>query len=83
MYTTSSRVKKLIADHLYVSEKECTDDAHIMDDLGADSLDKIDLMMQLEKEFNRSFNDEDFEKLHTVGQIIAYIEERVGSGVDA
>lgn len=74
MYTTSSRVKTIIADHLYVHERECTDEAHIMD-----SLDKVDLMMQLEREFNRSFNDEDFEKLHTVGQIIAYIDERVAA----
>lgn len=77
MPTVPERVKKVIAEHLSVHTSECSDNADLMDDLGADSLDKIDLIMQLENEFNRSFNDEDFTGLNTVGEIIRYIEERV------
>jgi len=74
---TEEKVKKLIAEHLDIQPEEVTDEASIQKDLGADSLDTIELIMILEKEFNRSIPDEDAEKLETVGQIVAYIEERV------
>jgi acyl carrier protein len=71
------RVKKVIVDQLGVKEEEVTRDASIMDDLGADSLDNIELVMTLEEEFGFSIPDEDADKIHTVGEAITYIEGKI------
>jgi acyl carrier protein len=73
----TDKVTKIIVDKLGVDEKEVTLSADFGQDLGADSLDKVELIMEFEKEFNLSMPDEDAEKLLTVGEAIAYIEKQV------
>lgn len=70
------KVKKIIIDQLGVAEKEVTDEAALTNDLGADYLDTIELLIALEKAFNISIPDDDMEKIYTVGQMISYIEGR-------
>ena len=72
-----SRVKKIIVDKLGVDEKEVTPQASFTNDLGADSLDTVELIMDFEKEFNIAIPDEQAEKINTVGEAIAYIEVNV------
>jgi acyl carrier protein len=72
-----SRVKKIIVDKLGVDEKEVTPQASFTNDLGADSLDTVELIMDFEKEFNIAIPDEQAEKINTVGEAIAYIESNV------
>ncbi|HXB12257.1 MAG TPA: acyl carrier protein [Bacteroidia bacterium] len=72
-----SRVKKIIVDKLGVDEKEVTPQASFTNDLGADSLDTVELIMDFEKEFNIAIPDEQAEKINTVGEAIAYIEANV------
>ncbi len=72
-----SRVKKIIVDKLGVDEKEVTPQASFTNDLGADSLDTVELIMYFEKEFNIAIPDEQAEKINTVGEAIAYIESNV------
>lgn len=74
MSDISSRVKAIIVDKLGVDENEVTNEASFTNDLGADSLDTVELIMQFEKEFNISIPDDQAEKIGTVGQAIAYIE---------
>lgn len=74
MSDISSRVKAIIVDKLGVDENEVTEDASFTNDLGADSLDTVELIMQFEKEFNISIPDDKAEKISTVGQAIEYIE---------
>lgn len=69
------KVKKTIVEQLGVEEDEVTLDASITDDLGADSLDQVELVMALETEFNLDIPDEDAEKIKTVGDAVKYIEE--------
>ncbi|HXP50584.1 MAG TPA: acyl carrier protein, partial [Bacteroidia bacterium] len=69
-----ARVKKIIVDKLGVDEKEVTPQASFTNDLGADSLDTVELIMDFEKEFNIAIPDEQAEKINTVGEAIAYIE---------
>lgn len=69
------KVKKTIVEQLGVDEDEVTLDASITDDLGADSLDQVELVMALETEFNLDIPDEDAEKIKTVGDAVRYIEE--------
>jgi acyl carrier protein len=71
------RVKKIIVDRLGVEESKVTMDATFRDDLGADSLDVIELVMELEDEFGMQFSDEDSEKIVTVGDAVKYIESRL------
>jgi acyl carrier protein len=73
---TFERIKKVLVDQLDVSEDEVTPTAHIVDDLGADSLDVVEIIMGLEEEFEIEIPDEDAEKLPTVQHIISYIEEK-------
>lgn len=80
---TADRVKKVIVEHLAVDEADVKPETSIEDDLGADSLDKIDLCMKMELEFNRSIAEEEFVKLATVADITNYLEERIGTGVIA
>ncbi|MCC6724618.1 MAG: acyl carrier protein [Saprospiraceae bacterium] len=74
MSDIASRVKALIVEKLGVEESEVTPEASFTNDLGADSLDTVELIMELEKEFDISIPDEQAEKIQTVGQAIEYIE---------
>ena len=74
MSDISSRVKSIIVVKLNVNESEVTPQASFTNDLGADSLDTVELIMEFEKEFNISIPDEEDEKITTVGQSIEYLE---------
>lgn len=74
MANVAERVKKIIVDKLGVDEGEVTDEANFIQDLGADSLDTVELIMEFEKEFDVSIPDEQAEKIQTVGQAIEYLE---------
>lgn len=71
------QVKKILCDQLDLEEEQVNEDSEVIDDLGADSLDIVDLVMTLEEEFDTVIPDEDIENLKTVGDIVKYIEERV------
>ena len=71
------RVKTIIMDKLGVEEAEINDEASFTNDLGADSLDTVELIMEFEKEFNIAIPDDQAEKIGTVGQAISYIEANV------
>ena len=75
MSDISSKVKSIIVDKLGVEEKEVTPTASFTNDLGADSLDTVELIMEFEKEFNISIPDEQAETITTVGQAVSYLEE--------
>mgnify|MGYP000969490708 CR=1 FL=1 len=75
MSDITSRVKAIIADKLDVEETEVTPEASFTNDLGADSLDTVELIMEFEKEFGISIPDDKAEKIVTVGDAIAYIQE--------
>lgn len=72
---TIDRVKKMIAEQLCISENEIKDDANIIEDLGADSLDVVELLMTFEDEFDVSIPDERLEELKTIPSIVAVIDE--------
>ena len=72
----SSKVKKMVADHLGVEEAKITDDASFIDDLGADSLDTVELVMAFEEEFGSEISDSEAEKILTVGDAIKFIERK-------
>jgi acyl carrier protein len=74
MSDIASKVKSIIVDKLGVDEKEVTPTASFTNDLGADSLDTVELIMEFEKEFNIAIPDEQAEKIGTVGDAITYIE---------
>ena len=74
MSEVAERVKAIIVDKLSVEETEVTNEASFTNDLGADSLDTVELIMEFEKEFGITIPDEDAEKITTVGDAIAYIE---------
>ena len=76
MAVSQDKVKQIIADQLGVKKEEVTDNAKFVDDLGADSLDTVELVMALEEEFGIEIPDEDAEKLSTVGDALRYIEEK-------
>ena len=71
------RVRQIVAEQLGVAPDEITPRAHILEDLGADSLDVVELVMALEEEFGLEINDEDAEKLASVKQAIEYIDNHV------
>jgi acyl carrier protein len=75
MADVTSKVKAIIVDKLGVDENEVTPTASFTNDLGADSLDTVELIMEFEKEFSITIPDEDAEKIGTVGDAIAYIEQ--------
>ena len=77
MSDISAKVKAIIVDKLGVDESEVTPEASFTNDLGADSLDTVELIMEFEKEFNISIPDEQAENITTVGQAIAYLEQHV------
>ena len=71
------QVKKILCDQLDLEEEQVNEDSEVIDDLGADSLDIVDLVMTLEEEFDTEIPDEDIENLKTVGDIVKYMEDRV------
>jgi acyl carrier protein len=77
MSEISQKVRSIIKEKLGVEESEITNEASFQNDLGADSLDTVELIMEFEKEFNISIPDEQAENIQTVGQAIAYLEENV------
>ncbi|GDX53312.1 acyl carrier protein [Bacteroidota bacterium] len=77
MSDIAARVKKIIIDKLGVDESEVTNEATFTNDLGADSLDTVELIMEFEKEFNISIPDEQAETITSVGQAISYVEQNV------
>lgn len=77
MSTIEARVKKIVVEQLGVKEEEITKDASFVDDLGADSLDTVELVMALEEEFETEIPDEDAEKITTIQQAIDYISAHV------
>lgn len=75
--TTLDRVKKVVVDRLKVSEDEVTEQASFIDDLGADSLDVVDLVIGFEDEFEIQIPDEDAEKIQTVKSAVDYIDSKI------
>jgi acyl carrier protein len=73
------RVKEIIVEQLGVNESEVIPEAKFVDDLGADSLDLVELVMALEEEYNMEISDEDAEKILTVGDAIEYIQSHVNA----
>jgi len=73
-----NKVKDIIAEELGVEREKLTDSASFMEDLGADSLDTVELVMAFEKEFDIDIPDEEAEKLRTVGDALAYLHQRMG-----
>ena len=76
MAEVTQKVKSIIAEQLGVKIEEVTDSASFVDDLGADSLDTVELVMALEEEFGVEIPDEDAEKMTNVGEAVRYIEEK-------
>ncbi|PYK97890.1 MAG: acyl carrier protein [Verrucomicrobia bacterium] len=74
--TIEQRVKAIITEQLGVNPDQVTPDAKFIEDLGADSLDTVELVMALEEEFGQEIPDEEAEKLQSVGDVIKYIEEK-------
>ena len=72
----SGKVKKMVSDHLGVEESKVTEEASFTDDLGADSLDTVELVMAFEEEFGSEISDNEAEKILTVGDAIKFIENK-------
>ena len=72
----SNKVKKMVADHLGIEESKVVDEANFIDDLGADSLDTVELVMAFEEEFGSEISDSEAEKILTVGDAIKFIESK-------
>lgn len=72
-----NQIKKIIVEQLGVDESEVTPNAHFIDDLGADSLDTVELILSFEETFNISIPDEEAEKLETVSKALEYLEEKI------
>jgi acyl carrier protein len=79
MSSIEAQVKSIVAEQLGVKEEEVTNQASFVDDLGADSLDTVELVMALEEEFETEIPDEDAEKIKTVQQAIDYITQRASA----
>ena len=79
MSDNASKIKDIIEKELGVEREKLTNDASFIEDLGADSLDIVELVMEFEKEFNIDIPDEDAEKLRTVGDAIAYLNNKVAA----
>ncbi len=78
MSTVPERVKKIVIEQLGVKEEEVSNESSFVDDLGADSLDTVELVMALEEEFECEIPDEEAEKITTVQQAIDYVNSRLG-----
>jgi acyl carrier protein len=79
MSQLEDKVKDIIVEELGVEREKLTEKASFMDDLGADSLDTVELVMAFEKEFDIDIPDEDAEKMRTVGDALKYLHEKMGS----
>ena len=79
MSSIEERVKKIIVEQLGVSEEQVTTDASFVDDLGADSLDTVELVMALEEEFDVEIPDDEAEKITTVKEAVGFVEANAGS----
>ncbi|MBN1859085.1 acyl carrier protein [Candidatus Bipolaricaulota bacterium] len=79
MSEIADRVRSVISDQLMVDLEEVLDESSFVEDLGADSLDTVELIMEFEDEFGVEISDEDAEKISTVGEAIAYLEKLVDS----
>ena len=79
MADNAQKVRDIIEKELGVEREKLTDNANFIEDLGADSLDIVELVMEFEKEFNIDIPDEDAEKLRTVGDAIGYLNQKMGS----
>lgn len=77
--SVKDEVKELVVEQLGVSEEEASDDARFIEDLGADSLDTVELVMAFEDRFNIEIPDEDAEKIRTVGDAVRYLEDKKAS----
>tara|TARA_Y100001970_G_C14111029_1_gene790876 strand:- start:624 stop:857 length:234 start_codon:yes stop_codon:yes gene_type:complete len=77
MSDTLNKIKEIIMDKLGVEENKITSDSHFIEDLGADSLDTVELIMQFEEDFNLEIPDEDAEKILTVKQAHDYIQKHL------
>lgn len=77
MADIEQRLRKIIAEQLMVEQDEITDDASFVETLGADSLDTVEMVMEIEDEFGIEIPDEDAEKLQTVGEAIEYVKSKV------
>jgi acyl carrier protein len=78
MSDLDQKVKDIIVEELGVERDKVTDDASFMEDLGADSLDTVELVMAFEKEFDVDIPDEDAEKIRTVGDALKYLHDKIG-----
>ncbi len=72
----AGKVKKIVADHLGIDEAKVTEEASFIDDLGADSLDTVELVMAFEEEFGSEISDSDAEKILTIGDAVKFIENK-------
>ena len=72
----ASKVKKIVSDHLGIDEAKVTEEAIFIDDLGADSLDTVELVMAFEEEFGSEISDNEAEKILTVGDAVKFIESK-------
>ena len=72
----SGKVKKIVADHLGIDESKVTEESSFIDDLGADSLDTVELVMAFEEEFGSEISDSDAEKILTVGDAVKFIDNK-------
>ncbi len=79
MSSIEERVKKIIVEQLGVSDEQVTTDASFVDDLGADSLDTVELVMALEEEFDVEIPDDEAEKITTVKEAVGFVEVNAGS----
>jgi acyl carrier protein len=80
MADTFERIKKIIVDLLGVEAAKVTPDASFREDLGADSLDLVELIMEFEEQFGATISDEDAQQIKTVGQAVDYVEKRMATG---
>ena len=76
-YDVAGKVKKIVADHLGIDDAKVTEEASFIDDLGADSLDTVELVMAFEEEFGAEISDSEAEKILTVGDAIKFIENKL------
>ncbi len=78
MSDTFERVKKIVVEHLDIKAEKVTEEASFIDDLGADSLDNVEMVMAFEEEFDIEIPDDAAEKIQTVGDALKYITEKTG-----
>jgi len=80
MADTFEQVKKIIVDLLGVEPEKVTPDATFREDLGADSLDLVEMIMEFEEQFGETISDEEAQQMKTVGQVVAYVEKHMAAG---